>query len=329
MSVASSGINWCDATWNPIRGCSRVSAGCVNCYAESVAYRFSGPGQPYEGLARKVNGHAAWTGAVRFVEKDLDWPLRRRKPSRIFVNSMSDLFHERVTDEQIAAVFGTMAAARRHTFLVLTKRPERMRAWFDWIADEAARNAPADPANPWWPVLECAKRAPFRGESSVRAPFGGQSWPLPNVHIGVSVEDQATANERIPLLLETPAAVRWASAEPLLGPINLSRRLRAAATKEACSTGGCAKCQTLNWVVVGGESGPRARSCDVGWVRSIVEQCSDAGTPVWVKQLGARPEASSPSDCHDILSMRHRSGEEMSEWPDDLRVRELPGVAHG
>lgn len=203
MSTTTTEISWTDRTWNPIRGCSRVSEGCRFCYAEGVAYRFSGPGQPYEGLARKVNGRAAWTGKVRLVESALTEPLSWRKPARIFVNSMSDLFHEHVSDEFIAAVFGVMAAAPQHTFQVLTKRAERMREVVSALSVELVR--------------ECTLKLTGR---MIR---GDWMLPLPNVWLGVSCEDQQRADERIPLLLQTPAVVRFVSCEPLLGPIDLSR----------------------------------------------------------------------------------------------------------
>ena len=195
-------IEWTDATWNPIRGCSRVSEGCRHCYAERVAARFSGPGQPYEGLVRISNTldgrkPTGWNGTVRMVAEHLADPLRWKKPRRIFVNSMSDLFHERLTNEQIAAVFGVMAAAGSHTFQVLTKRAARMREWFAWAGDHGASGARS----------ACrASAALYLG--ALPEPPGADTWPLPNVWLGVSAENQAAADERIPDLLATPAAVR-------------------------------------------------------------------------------------------------------------------------
>jgi protein gp37 len=270
------GISWTNATWNPIRGCTRVSEGCRHCYAERVAARFSGPGQPYEGLAvRKLRVisdddqrvEARWTGDVRFVAEHLADPLRWKKPRRIFVNSMSDLFHERLTNEQIAAVFGVMAAAGSHTFQVLTKRAARMREWFAWAGDHGASGARS----------ACrASAALYLGASP--EPPGADTWPLPNVWLGVSAENQAAADERIPDLLATPAAVRWVSAEPLLGPVDL-----ASASPNARSLA-----QDLDWIVAGCESGPGARPADVEWFRSLRDQCATAGVAFFLKQAARR-----------------------------------------
>ena len=203
-----SAIEWTDATWNPLRGCSRVSAGCQHCYAEKVAARFSGPGLPYEGLIHPTT--KGWNGQVKLVPEVLDQPLRWKRPRRIFVNSMSDLFHESVPDNYIAAVFGIMAATPQHTYQVLTKRPMRMQRWFSTFM---ARN-------PLSIMHECVKGA--MGYHHTRRPaINTMPWPLANVWLGVSVENQETADARIPLLLECPASVRWLSCEPLLGSLDL------------------------------------------------------------------------------------------------------------
>lgn len=272
------GIEWTDATWNPIRGCSRVSEGCRNCYAEGVANRFKGPGQPYHGLIARTG---QWNGAVMVVEHLLDWPLRKRKPMRIFVNSMSDLFHENLPDEWIDQVFAVMALAKQHTFQVLTKRPERMLRYFtdlglrsELIGVEAEAIGGID-----------------RHDEALQ-----QRWPLPlpNVWLGVSVEDQATADERIPLLLQTPAAVRWISAEPLLGSVDLSPWLSANALHEI--DGG----PRLDWVVVGGESGRNARPMHPDWVKSLRDQCKVFDVPFLFKQHG---EWLATSFCDDETVM--------------------------
>lgn len=300
--AGDSSIQWTDATWNPVRGCSRVSSGCEHCYAERQAARFNGPGQPYEGLTRATAHGPVWTGKVRLVPELLDWPLRKRKPLRIFVNSMSDLFHEDVPDEFIAKVFGRMRITPRHTYQILTKRPERMRAWVN-------------------------QQMPYIG------------WPLPNVWLGVSVEDLAMADERIPLLLQTPAALRFVSYEPALGPVDFREYLRGPrwfASEQPMN-------RWLDWLIVGGESGPGARPCDVAWIRSAVKQCRAAGVPVFVKQLGARLRVT--GDAQDALGsmlgqrrmermrdcdgdwrvvLRDRKGGDPSEWPEDLRLREMP-----
>lgn len=223
------GISWTEETWNPIRGCSRVSEGCRFCYAERVAARFSGIGQPYQGLARihDVNkvaadgkkylaGEPRWTGEVRFIPEHLEDPLRWKRPRRIFVNSMSDLFHEKVQDEWIDRIFAVMALAPRHQFQVLTKRPERMVAYLRPSSELRGRVLGRA-----WEMLGHYDMKKYHHENIMERPF-----PLPNVWLGVSVEDQKTADERIPLLLQTPAAIRWVSAEPLLSAIDMSKWFR-------------------------------------------------------------------------------------------------------
>lgn len=300
------GISWTDATWNPVRGCSRVSEGCRHCYAERVAARFSGPGQPYEGLAtlrrarrrtgptgdltEVVPSRSAWTGEVRLVPEHLADPLRWRKPRRIFVNSMSDLFHEKLSNEQIAAVFGVMAACPQHTFQVLTKRAKRMREWFEWLRGPSEetftmrqRGIVAAPNTAraldaafeylgaaWKPQLD----AVWRRESVEADP-----WPLPEIWLGVSVENQDAADERIPELLETPAAVRFLSCEPLLGSVDISEYF------DPCSVPcGEDPWPPLDWVIAGCESGPGARPCAVAWLRSLRDQCAAARVPFFLKQ---------------------------------------------
>lgn len=495
-SQRDGGIAWTDETWNPIRGCSRVSEGCRNCYAEVVAARFSGPGQAYEGLARRTSkGEARWTGKIMFVEKHLLDPLRWKEPRRIFVNSMSDLFHEDVSDEQLDRIFAVMALADRHQFQVLTKRPQRMLEYVNepgrcravasaiarignrqprqGLADSEAKGRaagarrriskgieslslqespcgvedspglPGDlgnaqrkanervsassgvgssarsnsardydqspersegqqravesrtsdligtaPSRVGCPTgsKEPAKRitasedTPHRGGRSgnTRATAAGRSgegsggtipdeaegnlgdllpedlethlaWPLPNLWLGVSVENQAAADERIPILLDTPAAVRFLSCEPLLGPLQFPLPCKDSRFWS-----------DLHWIICGGESGAHARPCDVEWIRDIVKQCADAKVPCFIKQMGkwitgdhtghgctgfdtgfvvnrwllddgrvfippiiganahARPAnaiAFGNCDTH---------GGNWIEWPEDLRVREFP-----
>jgi protein gp37 len=217
-------IEWADVVWNPTRGCSRISRGCGaadggGCYAERQAHRFSGPGGPYEGLTKLTKHGPRWTGEMRLVDDMLDRPLRWRKPRRIFVNSMSDLFHENLTDEQIALVFGAMALAPQHTYQILSKRAERMREWFEWVARAGIG------------IINDAARVVAKRDDIAVVPtqrhgmVATNGWPLKSVWLGVSVEDQKSADERIPHLLKTPAAVRWVSAEPCLSPLNLSRWL--------------------------------------------------------------------------------------------------------
>lgn len=262
-------IEWTERVWNPVRGCSVVSEGCKNCYAMRTAARFNGPGQPYEALTVLRSGKPVWTGDARFIPAMLDRPRKRKKPTAYFVNSMSDLFHEDVRDSEIIAVFDVMRECPHHTFQILTKRPERMLEWFLW------------------------KDA------------GLTEWPLGNVHLGVSVENQATADARIPLLMQVPAAVRWVSAEPLLEEINLAWSMSLSGDYGA----------EIDWVVVGGESGPGARACRPEWIRSMVDQCADADARVFVKQFGA--------NCPG-LEFQHAKGGDPSEWPAGNWPRERP-----
>lgn len=312
------GISWTDETWNPIRGCSRVSEGCRNCYAEKVAGRFSGPGLAYEGLVTIGEKGSRWNGTVLLVHEHLGDPLRWKRPRRVFVNSMSDLFHESLPFETIAAVFGVMAAAPQHTFQVLTKRPARMREWFQWVEAKVIDGGDAE-------VRLCIGAADRLIDRSKHVAY--PSWPLPNVWLGVSVEDQATANERIPLLLECPAAVRWVSYEPALGPVDFEGlSLDDGSGLSAFRTGDLDDEDGLDWIVVGGESGPGARPFDLAWARSVISQCSEAGIPCFVKQLGARPLTQHPMEPGALLvvSLADRKGGDTSEWSEDLCVRQWP-----
>jgi protein gp37 len=245
MSADWTTIEWTDATWNPTRGCSRISPGCKNCYAERIAARFSGAGLPYEGLARITPSGARWSGELRVIEDDLDQPLHWKKPRRIFVNSMSDLFHEAIDDEEIDAIFSVMALAEHHTFQVLTKRSERMFGYFE-------------------------RRTSIRYHGTVgsTAIDVDRALPLPNVWLGVSVED-SERRTRIKHLRGVPAAVRFLSMEPLLehpGKLNLDG---------------------IAWVIAGGESGPGARPMHPSWARAIRDQCMAARVPFFFKQWGA------------------------------------------
>lgn len=265
--MAETSIEWTDKVWNPVRGCSRVSEGCRNCYAERMAVRFSGPGQPYEGLAVMKSDGPQWTGKVVCVEEALDAPLHWRKPCRVFVNSMSDLFHDAVPDEFIDKVFAVMALCPQHTFQVLTKRPERMRDYLLTVQND-------DKDMQRWANPACE----ISDSPCAAGVVEDNDWPLPNVWMGVSVEDQRTADERIPLLLQTPAAVRWISAEPLLGPMQIRGYLG-----QIAAIYGTRK---LDWVVVGGESGPGARPMHPDWARSLRDQCQAAGVAFFFKQWG-------------------------------------------
>jgi protein gp37 len=287
----TTGISWTDATWNPIRGCSRVSEGCRNCYAEAIAYRFSGPGQPYEGLVQRELRTSPvperlplWNGQIKFVEEHVLDPLGWKKPRRIFVNSMSDLFHPNVSDQWIAWIVAVMVRAHWHTYQVLTKRPERM----------ACLLASED----FWRLVDFEVQR-CEGGDFLYTP------PLAHIHWGVSVEDQETADQRLPLLQATPAAVRFVSIEPLLGAVGLRRYIWPVCwhwdskyrTPELAIAAGAyaeqkpqalvsAQAVFLDWVIVGGESGPGARPMHPDWVRSLRDECVTAGVPFFFKQWG-------------------------------------------
>lgn len=303
------GISWTDATWNPVRGCSRVSEGCRNCYAERQAARIvrMGASHAYGSLVRITDGgEPRWTGDVQLDAKTLALPLRWRHPRRIFVNSMSDLFHESLTNEQIAAVFGVMAAAPQHTFQVLTKRAKRMREWFSWV-DNYGREVMAVEAIQWIASHDGARRSRrIELENQVAMPA---TWPLPNVWLGVSVENQAAADERIPELLATPAAVRFLSCEPLIGPVDL-------------------KGWKLHLVISGCESGPGARPCDVAWLRSLRDQCASAGVPYFLKQARESPDTmnaditdgpGSKRKAGGVIELPYLDGVQHAAFPEELR----------
>lgn len=345
-----SAIEWTDATWNPVIGCTPVSPGCLNCYAATMANRMQHMPQVQDYAPRKVpetrkplqiqredgvgyaeatrriaegktiriaevkNGRAVFTGDVRCLPERLTDPLHWKKPRMVFVNSMSDLFHESVSFDFVDQVFAVMALCPQHTFQILTKRPERMREYLSrpWAEDGdrwmlAIRNLPA----------EC-----------VDMPMGDIRCPLPNVWLGTSVEDQARADERIPHLLACPAAVRFLSCEPLLGKVDLRLNTSVQIAREVATF----PAKALRWVIVGGESGGQARPCDVGWIRAIVQQCQGASVPVFVKQLGTKPIYQDMKGYggrpNQLMSngepLKDRKGSEVSEWPEELRVREMP-----
>ena len=228
--MAASGIEWTDATWNPIAGCNAVSPGCTNCYAVRMAARLEAMGHPkYAGTTRRSGRKAVWTGRINLDPEALTLPLQWRRPRRIFVNSMSDLFHEAVPDPFIHRVFAIMSAADWHQYQVLTKRPDRMRAWLT-----AAQLHPSD-----------------------------------HVWLGTSVEN-ADMLWRVDELRRTPASMRFLSCEPLLGPL-----------EDIDLTG-------IDWVIVGGESGPGARPMREEWVLAIRDACLGAGVAFFFKQWGGK-----------------------------------------
>ncbi len=279
----STKIEWTDETWNPVMGCTPVSKGCENCYARAMIRRFAG---------RK--GWPCDPDRVVMFAGRLNQPLHWTGHKRIFIPSMGDLFHPNVPFDFVDRVFATMGHSYWHTFQVLTKRSLRMHEYIT------------------------------TGQESDRFK------PLVNVWLGASIEDQDTADDRIPHLLNTPAAVRFVSCEPLLGPIELGMRCLECGEYQhysdlhnaegECRNGG-SECgyadrwQELDWVIVGGETGPGARPMHPDWARDIRDQCQEAGVPLFVKQLGSRYHPRGHRDLH---------GADMQFWPADLRIRQMP-----
>jgi len=293
--MGKTSIEWTDATWNPIRGtkgrwhCTHVSEGCRNCYAERLNVRWGGP------------AYKPGADTFRLDEKILEQPLHWRQPRKIFVCDMTDLFHEEIPRKWVHRVWEIMQRCPRHTFQVLTKRAEHLR--------------------------------------KVTLEFPDDYVQLSNVWLGVSVEDQPTADERILELVQLPAAVRFVSYEPALGPVTFHPPASPAWKILSRYYGGnkfdptgSQPVQTrqsnlfpkIDWVIIGGESGPKARPCDVAWIRSAVQQCQAAKVPVFVKQLGAYIRTALPIGGLTRLWLKHKKGGDPSEWPEDLRVREWP-----
>ena len=315
----STKIEWAEHVWNPVSGCTRVSAGCDNCYAVTMTRRLASmrtTAAKYGGLVHK--GH--FNGVVRCHEDLLDIPLKRKKPTTYFVNSMGDLFHVGVPFEFIDRVFAVMALCPQHTFIVLTKRPERMAEYLSramWSFDVALAVQHYDSS-----IL------PDGPHVSVTLDDLNIAEPLPNVILGTSIEDQATADERIPRLLKCPAAVRLLSIEPLLAGVRLGFcDPRSAREPDEDSGPGVIECFSgrhwrafgdygvnacgAGWVITGGESGPGARPMELDWARRIRDDCKAAGVPFFMKQICDAKGRKIPFD----------------DWPEDLKVREMPEMA--
>lgn len=308
----SSQIEWLETddgtkgeTWNPITGCSPVSPGCLNCYAAAIANR--GMCDDHKNLTKitkrrndqgKLVKRPVFNGTINLHPHRLRDPLRWRKGKRIFVNSMSDLFHEDVPFEFIAAIYGVMILSPQHTFLILTKRSGIPWSFFDWL-----KKGPIGRAE----RLNASMRQYGLHKSHV---YSTEDWPPRNVQLGFSAEDQPNWDARYSEFksLSLQAAVRWVSVEPMLGPIDMK----------------LGKKPAVDWVVVGGESGSGARPFDVAWATSIVEQCDRAKVPVFVKQLGTRP-------VRDGLRIRlgNKKGGDPHEWTGalaPLKRRDLVGT---
>lgn len=312
MTNTNGPIQWTDVTWSPVVGCTHVSTGCDHCYAATLHNR--------RYLAWKrgnfPNAPAQYHLPFKYVQllpERLSDPLHWRKPRHVFVNSMSDLFHESVPDKFILQVFTVMRRASQHTFQVLTKRPERMSQFMQWLAWRS-------------PTTEERANGVIGWQAYLHGEQDGGARPLPNVWLGVSVEHQAAADERIPLLLETPAAVRFLSCEPLLGPLNLTRWLHCCpscgAPRPDRIADSCLYCQSyadargVDWVIIGGESGKFARLMKLDWAVSLLAQCRAAQVPVFMKQLGAVQATT--------MNLRDSHGGTMADWPEHLRMREYP-----
>ena len=326
-------IEWTNETWNPTVGCNKVSPGCQNCYAIKDQYRMAKNPNPKiskisSGLTEKRGNRLEWTGQVKFLRERLEQPLHWRKPRMIFVNSQSDLFHETIADEQLDQIFAVMALTPQHTYQVLTKRPERMAKYMNWCERRHKANGK--------PISFCRVDA----VEEHMAEFSHaviDVWPLPNVWLGVTVENQQAVNERIPFLLQTPAAIRFLSCEPLLEKVDLEKAFAVIDVNgepfgPVCDPDGS---DNIGWVIAGGESGHSARFCDIDWIQSIVDQCNDFDVPCFVKQLGSNPVTQKEwavingaplnmvGSKYSLPNITGKGGNP-DEWPASLRIRQFP-----
>ena len=273
--ASKSNIEWTGGTWNPTYGCDKVSAGCKNCYAMRDVYRI-GCAHPdkYGGLVEMRTSGPEWTGKLKMAPDKVDLPLRWKDPRKIFVNSLSDLFHNKIPFDFIDDCFVTMLLAERHTFQVLTKRPENMSEYFEHARERITEKLIDKIDKTGWAKFSSSKDGK-RSRKWVEEWVAEGAWPLPNVWLGVSVEDQDSAYRRIPFLHTIPAAVKWLSMEPLLAETRLNIGMDDATTRDL-----------IDWVVVGGESGPKARPLKSEWVDIIHEDCERIGIPFHFKQWG-------------------------------------------
>ncbi|MEW1803254.1 phage Gp37/Gp68 family protein [Streptomyces virginiae] len=293
-----SNIEWTEQTWNPTTGCDKISPGCDNCYALTMAKRLKAMGQ----AKYQTDGNPVTSGpgfGIATHDDVLTEPLRWKKPRKVFVNSMSDLFHARVPREFLARVFAVMAATPQHTYQILTKRPERAARILTDLCTCGTGHPPGEHLRS---QMEWAatSHSPTYVPGLEHGIYHRSGWPLPNVWIGTSIESNDYAR-RADALRQTPAAVRFISAEPLLGPL-----------PSLDVTG-------IDWVIYGGESGPGARPLELDWIRDGIAICRAAGAAPFVKQLGS--VWASTNGASD------RKGGTPGDWPADLRVREYPAAA--
>lgn len=305
-------IEWADATWNPASGCTKLSPGCAHCYIASTP--------PFRMQGRRFDSKTGSTD-IQFHPDRLEAPLHWLTPRRVFVNSLSDLFHESIRRDFIVRVYATMVAADWHIFQLLTKRPERRQ----WLLEdpEFRRDVAGETAR----LINAMGLRPGRTTMNLAAWNSGAAR---NIWEGVTAENQRWANIRVPILLDTPAALRFVSYEPALGPVDFTAIDKSPDDERTLGNA------VLDWIIIGGESGPKARPFDIAWARGVVAQCQAAGVPVFVKQLGAHPcfepDGSFQTFHHSHGSklckrLRDRKGATPSEWPEDLRVRQMPEVS--
>jgi protein gp37 len=280
-------IEWATDVWNPVTGCSKKSDGCFNCYAERMAKRLAGSyGYPADEPFR-----------VTLHEDRLEQPLSWMRPRRIFVCSMGDLFHQNVPDSYISTVFAVMSLTPQHTYLVLTKRAERMKAYLDEMTKDPEAYCYA-----WRDTLDL-ELFKHRNLQPLR------TWPLPNVWLGVSVENQSAADERIPLLVTTPAVIHFVSCEPLLGKVDLAiEGWNYGIDYETWS-------ERIKWVIAGGETGPNARPTNPDWVRSLRDQCKRSDTPFFFKRWGDKLWGMDKPSTLDSYQRRLLDGEIWDQYP--------------
>jgi protein gp37 len=301
MASQRDGISYCDETWNVTIGCDQVSSGCASCWAKGMVRRIEAAG--HGGVEPTVTCSGAWNGNVQPMPQWLAKPLHWRRPRVVLVQTLGDLFHERVPFDFMAAVFGAMAACPHLTFLLLTKRPERMVEFHDWLECQQPTGKS---------LLECCSRAlEYDSEDGLlhrkRCADPDGPWPLPNAWLGVSAENQKELEKRWDSLRNVPAAHYWLSLEPLLGPVTgLCGGCGCDANAHRAPDGGGCSGLFPDFVAVGPETGARRRPCDMAWIRSVVRQCQNANVPVHVK----------------ALEVDGRISHDPREWPEDLRVQD-------